>query len=122
MSQVRQKTNCKSQKQPKNLVYDRTRIVSQHLYALLLMPGDRFQSRLRSLINLWYMYASGGSTHLNIMIIFMSQTKETCTSTQSDRGPFSGSDIVFNFKSLHCNNERGNSYPMSNWCVYRMHE
>ena len=23
-------------------------------YALLLMPGDRFQSRLRSLINLWF--------------------------------------------------------------------
>ena len=52
MSQVRQKTSRKSQKQPKNLVYDRTRSVSQHLYALLLMPGDRFQSRLRSLINL----------------------------------------------------------------------
>ena len=53
MSQVRQKTSRKSQKQPKNLVYDRTRSVSQHLYTLLLMPGDRFQSRLRSLINLW---------------------------------------------------------------------
>ena len=51
--QVRQKTSRKSQKQPKIVLYDRTRSVSQQLYALLLMSGDRFQSRLRSLINLW---------------------------------------------------------------------
>ena len=43
---------AKAKNSPKNLVYDRTRSVSQHLYAMLFMPGDRFQSRLRSLIHL----------------------------------------------------------------------
>ena len=38
----------------KNVVYDRTQSVSQHLYALLLMSRDRFQSQLRSLITLIY--------------------------------------------------------------------
>ena len=44
---------AKAKNSPKIVLYDRTRSVSQYLYALLLMSGDRFQSRLRSLINLW---------------------------------------------------------------------
>ena len=44
---------AKAKNSPKIVFYDRTRSVSQYLYALLLMSGDRFQSRLRSLINLW---------------------------------------------------------------------
>ena len=55
---------AKAKNSPKIVLYDRTRSVSQHLYALLLMSGDRFQSRLRSLINLWCMSPCMGETYL----------------------------------------------------------